>query len=81
MYDSINHTAVPQAMEELAIPDHLISIVNASKNPVRCHVKIDRQASRTFEMRNGLRQGDALSSLLFNIVSEKAIQYTRHNRL
>jgi Reverse transcriptase (RNA-dependent DNA polymerase) len=37
---------------------------------VVCCVKIQNDCSEYFETRQGLRQGDALSTLLFNVVLE-----------
>ena len=37
-------------------------------------VRVGRQFSDTFEIHNGLKQGDALSPLLFNFVLEHAIK-------
>jgi hypothetical protein len=37
---------------------------------VTCCVKIQNECSESFEIRQGLRQGDVLSTLLFNFVLE-----------
>jgi hypothetical protein len=39
-----------------------------------CRVKIQGQLSSNFKVKVGLRQGVALSTILFNIVSEKVIR-------
>ena len=41
---------------------------------VKCKVKIQTNLSNEFECNTGLRQGDALSCLLFNIAMEKVVR-------
>jgi hypothetical protein len=39
-----------------------------------CDVKIQNECSESFESRQGLRQGDILSTLLFNVVLEVIVR-------
>lgn len=55
-------------MEELGIPEQLISTTRTSMQNVVCKVKIDGHLSESFPAENGLRQEDALSCVLFYIV-------------
>lgn len=73
-YDTINREKLSEAMEELGIPNKLIRLVNATLRKVQCRVKITRWLSDPFDSARGLRQGDALSCLLFNVALEKAIR-------
>jgi hypothetical protein len=41
---------------------------------VTCCVKIQNDCSESFETRQGLRQGDVLSTLLFNVVLEVIVR-------
>jgi hypothetical protein len=41
---------------------------------VTCCVKIQNNCSESFETRQGLRQGDVLSTLLFNVVLEVIVR-------
>jgi hypothetical protein len=41
---------------------------------VKCCVKIQNDCSKSFETRQGLRQGDVLSTLLFNVVLEVIVR-------
>ena len=43
-------------------------------NGTKSRVRVGRQFSDTSEIHNGLKQGDALSPLLFNFVLEHAIK-------
>jgi sorting nexin-29 len=62
------------AMEELNIPQKLIALVKATTNNTQCQVKIQNKLSEPINVTNGVRQGDALAFLLFNIALEKVIR-------
>ena len=57
-------------MLELDFPTKLIRLTKATLTTVLCCVKIQNSCSEYFETRQGLRQGDVLSQLLFNVVLE-----------
>jgi endonuclease/exonuclease/phosphatase family metal-dependent hydrolase len=73
-YDSINKTKLYAAMEELGIPQKLIRLVKCTMTNLVSVVKIEKDKSRPFAVNNGLRQGDSLACLLFNIALEKVIR-------
>ena len=64
-------------MTEFGIPIKLISLVKFCTIGSRSRIKIDGILSECFEINTGLKQGDALSSLLFNIALEKVIRDTK----
>jgi sorting nexin-29 len=70
-YDSIYRDKLFKAMEEFAIPTKLISITKITLSRVICKVKIQNNQSAPFVTEKGLRQGDALVCMLFNITLEK----------
>jgi hypothetical protein len=57
-------------MSELNFPTKLIRLTKATLAIVTCCVKIQNNFSESFETRQGLRQGDVLSTLLFIVVLE-----------
>jgi len=73
-YDSINRHSLYAAMKEMNIPQKLIALVKATMNNTQCRVKIQNKLSEPINIANGVRQGDALACLLFNIASEKVIR-------
>jgi hypothetical protein len=63
-------------VSELNFPTKLIRLTKATLTPVTCCVKIQNDCSESFETRQGLRQGDVLSTLLFNVVLEVIVRQT-----
>lgn len=73
-YDSVLRVELWQAMAELSIPQKLIKLTQMCVNGSKSRVRIGSTVSSAFDINNGLKQGDALSPLLFNIALEKAIR-------
>jgi hypothetical protein len=61
-------------MSELNFPTKLIRLTKATLTIVTCCVKIQNDCSESFETRQGLRQRDVLSTLLFNVVLEVIVR-------
>jgi hypothetical protein len=61
-------------MSELNFPTKLIRLTIATLTIVTCCVKIQNDCSESFETRQGLRQGDVLSTLVFNVVLEVIVR-------
>jgi hypothetical protein len=55
-------------MAKLDFPTKLICLTKTTLTTIECYVKIQNDCSTFFEMRQGLRQRDVLSTLLFNFV-------------
>jgi hypothetical protein len=61
-------------MSELNFPKKLIRLIKATLTIVTCCGKIQNDCSEPFETRQGLGQGDVLSTLLFNVVLEVIVR-------
>jgi hypothetical protein len=61
-------------MSEFNFPTKLIRLTKATLTIVMCCVKIENDCSESFETRQRLRQGDVLSTLLFNVVLEVIVR-------
>lgn len=62
-------------MIELEIPEKLVNLAKMTLNGVKCKIKLGTNLSECFFFtEKGLKQGDSLSCLLFNIALEKAIR-------
>jgi sorting nexin-29 len=73
-YDAIDRDNLYRAMEEMHIPRKLIALVRATMRKTRCQIKIQNKLSSPIITRNGVRQGDSLACLLFNITLEKVVR-------
>jgi sorting nexin-29 len=61
-------------MGKLKIPSKLIRMVKLRMEDTKSHVKIQSDLSAVATSKNGLRQGDVLACLLFNIGLEKIVR-------
>lgn len=75
-YDSVKRVELYKVMHELAFPSKLIRLVAATLDGPTCRIKMQNDLSEPFVTLDGLRQGDALSTLLFNVALEGAIRRT-----
>jgi hypothetical protein len=73
-FDTIIRNEVNVGMSELNFPTKLIRLTKATLTVVTCCVKMQNDCSESFETRQGLRQGDVLSTLLFNVVLEVIVR-------
>lgn len=73
-YDSIDRETLFDTLKEFGIDKKTISIIQATLTNTTSKVKFMGEVSDPFEIRSGVRQGDGLSPLLFNIVLEKVIK-------
>jgi sorting nexin-29 len=71
-YDTVNRTYLFEALKEFGINNKLVNLIKMTLIYTNCRVKIQGKLSSIFKVKVGLRQGDALSTILFNIVLEKA---------
>jgi sorting nexin-29 len=63
-------------MLEFGIPPKLVRLTRATTAQVKLQIKL----SNSFRIGNGLRQGDSLACILFNIILEKIIRGANINQ-
>ncbi|KAL4122642.1 hypothetical protein QTP88_014932 [Uroleucon formosanum] len=73
-YDSILRRKLWAALEEFGITTKLIQLIKECNTGTKRRVKFANKLSKSFEVRTGLRQGDALFPVLFNLALEKVIR-------
>jgi hypothetical protein len=73
-YDTVIREELLRIMHEFGFPDKLTRLIKVTMNSVMCFVRVAGTLSNPFETRRGLRQGDGLSCLLFNIALEAVIR-------
>jgi len=65
---------------QFGIPWKLVRLIKTSPTETHSRVRVGKNLSDRFPIRNGLKQGDALSPLLFNFALEYAIRRVQANQ-
>ncbi|XP_060518457.1 uncharacterized protein LOC132697179 [Cylas formicarius] len=73
-YDSITRESVWQALEGIGVPKKIIRLTKICIENSKAKVRVGKNNTEAFSINNGLKQGDGLSPLLFNIVLDMAIK-------
>jgi hypothetical protein len=73
-FDSIDRIEIIEIMREFGIPLKLVKLTKMTLSRTYNRVKIQNKLSGRFSTECGVRQGDSLSTLLFNIGLEKVIR-------
>jgi len=76
-YDSLNRKKIWSLMEKFGIPKKLIKLSRLSVINSRCKVRVNGEMSEDFGVDTGVRQGDGLSPILFNLALETALQQVK----
>ena len=72
-FDSITHKSIWNALKSCGIEHDYISLLKKSYRDQKASVLTDEE-SNMFEIKKGTKEGDPLSSLLFNVVPQKALE-------
>jgi len=73
-YDLVRREVLYKILNESGIPRKLVRLIKMSLSETYSRVRVGKNVSDKFPIRNGLKQGDALSPMLFNFASEYAIR-------
>ena len=66
-YDSVPREALWRALTTLGVPNDLVSIIRSFHDGMEAHVRVAGGLSDVIQVRNGLRQGCVLASVLFSL--------------
>ncbi|KAJ4444905.1 hypothetical protein ANN_06704 [Periplaneta americana] len=79
-YDSVKREVLYDILIEFGIPKKLVRLIKMCLSETYSRVRIGQFLSDAFPIHCGLKQGDALSPLLFNFALEYAIKKVQGNR-
>ena len=79
-YDSVNREVLYNILIEFCIPRKLVRLIKMCLTETYSRVRVGKNLSDRFPIRNGLKQGDALSPLLFNFALEYVIRRVQVNQ-
>jgi len=80
-YDKIAHPFLWVTLEKLDFPTHFINTIKSLYRYARTKVIINGEVSTSFLILHGVRQGDPLSCLLFNLAIESLTSMLRDSTL
>jgi hypothetical protein len=73
-YDSVGREALYNILIGFGIPKKLVRLIKMCLNETYNRVRVGKNLSEIFPIRNGLKQGDVISPLLLNFALEYAFK-------
>lgn len=74
-FDTVPHSMISLGLKTKGVPEHIIDLVKRMYDDCRTTIKAAENKSVEVLLRRGVKQGDPLSPLLFNLAIEPIIKY------
>ena len=78
-YDSVMREIIYNILIEFGVPRKLVRLIKMCLTEAYSRVRVNKNMSDRFSIRNGLKKGDALLPLLFKFALECAIMRVQVN--
>jgi hypothetical protein len=79
--DSVRKEVLYNILIEFGVPMKLVRLIKMFLNETYSKVRIGKHLFQSFRVQNYMKQGDALSPLLFNFALEYAIKKVQKNQV
>jgi hypothetical protein len=79
-YDSVRREALYNILIEFGIPKKLVRLIEMCLTETYSRVRVGKNLSEMFPIRNGLKQGDAITPFLLNLALEYIIKRVQVNQ-
>jgi hypothetical protein len=76
-FDSVSHHSITRALSNFRVPSYLSEYVAATLRDASSTIFLEGRMAGTVKMRRGVRQGDPLSPMLFNMVIDELLDLLR----
>jgi hypothetical protein len=80
-YDSVKREVLYNILLEFGIPKKPVRLIKMCLNETYSKVRVGKLLSDKFPIQNGLKQGDAVSPLLYNSALEYAVRKVQENEV
>ena len=80
VHESVRREVLSKILTEFGIPMKLVKPIKVFLTETCSRVRVGKRLPYMFPIRNGLKQGDALSQLLFNFALEYTIRMVQVNQ-
>jgi hypothetical protein len=76
-FDSVSHHSITRALSNFRVPSYLSEYIAATLRDASSTIFLEGRMAGTVKMRRGVRQGDPLSPMLFNMVVDELLDLLR----
>lgn len=73
-YNSLHRTSMINSLKEFNLPHKLISLIEMSSTETFVMIKVGAAETELIQVKSGLRQGETISPILFNLILEKVVR-------